>query len=163
MNSRLHKQQCQTAHKKSGDVTYCQVPCFMGPKISSWSNTGLDLIDNHEDAMLLSQIPKSLEELWRRVVITTLTLDRFDDHSNNRGSGGLRLHLFLGDGKAAGLFLIVLGLMFVQWVLEVRERACHPVLEGWDIHLVESLGMGGGERTKETSMEAAFKAHNRQV
>src|SRR5690242_18808413 len=113
----------------------------MGPKISSWSNTGLYLIDNHEDAMFLGQVPKALEELWRRVVITTLTLDRLDDHSNNRGPGGIWLHPFLGDGKATGLFLVVFGLMLVQWVLEVGEGACHPVLEGRDVELVESLGM----------------------
>lgn len=102
-----------------------------------WSqHTSLDLVDNHDDVVLLGNVAKALEECSRGVVVTTLALDGLD---NQAGHGELpRLDELLHLVEASLLLGGVVGLVLVERVLECREGSLRPV-EGRDIQLVDGL------------------------
>lgn len=124
------------------------------------SLTSLDFINNHDNSMLLRDVAQTLEEGRGSVVITALGLDRLNDNSSNGAVPALDqlLHLL----QAALLLGLVLGRVFVQGVLERRERSLGPVERG-DIELVHGLAARGGQAAEAASVEGVLEAHDGQL
>lgn len=110
--------------------------------------------------MLLGDITKALEESGRGMIITTLTLNRFNDDSSNRAVPVVDKLLNLL--QAALLLGIVLGSILLQGVLESREGSLGPI-EGRDVKLVNSLRTSSRQTSKATAVERVLEAENRKL
>lgn len=137
-----------------------QVPVLVGPELASSTDTSLDFINNEEGLVLVGDLLQLVEEIGGSVVVTTLRLNRLDDHSSDGRGPGLKQALNLG--KAASLLLSVLLLELLKRVLESGERSLGPV-KSRDIQLVDGLRASSGKRTKETAVESRLKGQNREI
>jgi hypothetical protein len=114
-------------------------------ELAGGTNTGLNLIDNQKNIMLLGDSAEALEEEGRCVVFTALRLDGLDNGSNNGVVESRNNALKLG--KASLLLSTVFRSELVERILELGERSGGPV-EGRDIKLMDGLAMCSRQRTK---------------
>lgn len=56
----------------------------MAPKPARGADSGLNFIHNHKDAVALGNVTNSLKETCRCLVITTFSLDRFNNNGSDR-------------------------------------------------------------------------------
>lgn len=137
-----------------------QVPVVMSPEFSGGSDTGLHLINDEKNLVALGDVAEPLEESGRRMVITTLGLDGLHDDSGNGIVEFLDQALRLLE--AALLLLRILFSVFLQGILEGRERSLGPV-EGRDVQFVNGLATGGRQTAKETTVEGRLERQDRQL
>lgn len=137
-----------------------QVPVRVAPELAGGTEAGLDLVYNHDDAVLLGDVTQALEEGCGSVVVAALALDRLDDQSGDREapSGDETLDLV----EATLLLLGILVGVLVKGVLEGREGRLRPVESG-DVELVHGLGARGGQATESTSVERVGEAQDCEV
>lgn len=96
-----------------------EVPVLVCPELSSGTNTSLHFIDNQEYIVLSSNFTKAVEKGWARMIITTLRLNRLDNHCS-------RLVVVVDEqilnlSQAASLLLRILLDMLLERVLESWE------------------------------------------
>lgn len=137
-----------------------EVPVVVGPELAGGADTGLDLVDDEEDVVLLGHLAEAAEEGGGGVVVAALGLDGLDD---NRGGGDVVvldevLHLIEGGLLGGGVLLDVL----LERVLEQGESRLGPV-KGGDVELVDGLGAGGGEGAEKATVEARLEGEDREV
>lgn len=88
------------------------------------------------------------------MIVTAFGLDGFDDD----GCDWIVevLNQVFGFGETAGFFGGVFGDVICEWIFDLREWSLRPV-EGWDIEFVDRLAASGGERAKQTTVEAVLE------
>ena len=134
------------------------------------TNSSLYLIDDKEDAVLLGERAKRVEECRRRVVVSSLCAMIWRQRAPTKLSDERTRLDGLDDERSDGLFLLplddrsldlrecprlglgVLSRELVKRVLEEREGDGRPVVRG-DIELVDRLGAGEREGSEETRSE----------
>ena len=132
-------------------------PVLMSPEAAGGTDTGLDLVDDEEDSMTTGEGAELAEEVWAGVVVTTLALDGLNDDG---GGGKMPVLDKMLDFIEAGLLGSgVLGGMLIEGVLELGEGSLGPV-KGRDIELVDSLGAGSRQGTKEAAVEACLEGQD---
>jgi len=134
-----------------------EVPVLVSPELAGCADTGLHLVDDEQDVVLLGKLAETAEEGWGRVVVATLGLDGLDDDGCWRVVVGSDETLDVGEG--IGLGLCILGGVLLKWVLELRKDGLWPV-ESWDIKLVDRLGAGSGKGAEETAVEGGLEGEN---
>lgn len=134
-----------------------QVPVLVSPELAGRANAGLHLVDDQEDVGPLGDLTETLEERRGGVVVTTLRLNRLDDHGCDRVVELLDQALdFL---QAALLLLGVFSGELVERVLEGGEGGARPV-KGGNIEFVDGLAAGRGQTAKETAVEGRLEGHD---
>lgn len=137
-----------------------EVPVLVSPELAGGTDTGLNLVNDHEDVVALGDLTQATEELGRGVVVTTLRLDGLDDDGSRRVV--VLLDQTLGLLKAALLLSSVLSSVLVEWVLEVGEGSLGPI-EGGDVELVDGLAASGAEGAEQTTVETSLEGHDGQL
>merc|ERR1719500_2353700 len=68
---------------------------FVGPHLTSASSSCLDLVNHEGDVVLFADRFHALEEEGRTMEVSSLSLERFTDHSSHRHAIYCRLYNFL--------------------------------------------------------------------
>jgi hypothetical protein len=137
-----------------------KVPVVVGPEFTGGTNAGLDLVDDEEDIVALSDFTETAEEGGGSMVITTLRLNGL--HYDSSDGVVPFLDQALGFLQAALLLLSVLLSVLLERILQRREGSLGPV-KGGDIELVNGLTASRGKTAEETTVEASLKRHDRQL
>lgn len=133
-----------------------QLEVLVGPEFSSATSTGLDLIDQKGDAILLANSLEAPKELGRCLVVASFALNRFNDDSGNRILAGVLLNEILHFAKALFVLLLVVRHVFVQGISILGKRGNGPV-ERWNVQLMDVLRMCGGQGSQCSPMEGSLE------
>jgi len=71
---------CQHALREGHDVGRCgQIPVSVTPEVTSGTSTGLNFVDEEDDAVFLRDVSKALSELGTAILVTTFGLNWLGD------------------------------------------------------------------------------------
>ena len=133
-----------------------QVPVLVCPELACGPDTCLHLIHDHKYIMLLCDLAQASEIRRRRVIVSTLGLDRFNDNSDYGAMPAREDALCLLE---APLFLCIVRFhVLFQRVSECRERCLWPI-KRWNVNFVDGFAASGTERAEEAAMETFLEAH----
>src|SRR6266852_4892757 len=78
-NSRAYRHPRRQRFRRTDDVRF-HTPVLNPEPASSPPHPSLHLIINHQDPILIQQLSQPVEVLWRRNHVSTLSLNRLDEH-----------------------------------------------------------------------------------